>query len=134
MPGTAATALAIPLSWLLNQIAALSIPLSLLALGSFFGAACWLCKKGEEIFQQKDCQRIVIDEIAGFLLANFLAPAGLVPTLTAFFFFRIFDIIKVFPANLAERLEGWAGVILDDVIAGLYAFVMLRFLEHWRLL
>ena len=100
--------------------------LPFLILAAFIVIATWLCQRGEEIFQQKDCQKIVIDEIAGFLLANFLSPPELKPTAAVFVFFRFFDIIKLFPAGRAERLRGGLGVIMDDLIAGLYAFLALR--------
>lgn len=127
-PGTVGTLLAIPFSLALNRTATASLPLSLLTLTSFIVTATWFCKKGEEIFQEKDCRRIVIDEIAGFLLANFLSPPELKPTIVAFVLFRFFDITKVFPAGRAEQIRGGLGVILDDLIAGLYTFLILRLL------
>ena len=96
--------------------------------------AAWFCQKGEEIFREKDSRKIVIDEIAGFLLANFLSPPELVPTAAAFLLFRFFDIIKVFPAARAERIQGGVGVVLDDLVAGLYTFLILRLLFFWSLL
>jgi phosphatidylglycerophosphatase A len=122
---------AIPLSLGLNYVAAGSLPWALLILIAFGTVATWLCNQGEEIFRQKDCSRIVIDEIAGFLLANFAAPARIKFTLLAFLLFRFFDIIKPFPAARAERIRGGLGVILDDLIAGLYTFVILRLLLSW---
>ena len=97
-------------------------------------SAAWFCQKGEEIFHEKDCPRIVIDEIAGFLLANFLSPAELKPTAAAFLLFRFFDIIKIFPAGRAQQIQGGVGVILDDLIAGLYTFLILRLLFLWSLI
>lgn len=96
--------------------------------------AAWFCQKGEEIFHAKDCPKIVIDEIAGFLLANFLSPPGLIPTVLAFLLFRFFDITKVFPADRAQQIPGGIGVILDDLIAGLYTFFILRLLIFWSFL
>lgn len=127
-PGTAASLLAVPLSLGLNWTSKVSFYLSFLLLIASAAIATWLCQKGEEIFHEKDCQRIVIDEIAGFLVANFLSPPEFKPTVAALVLFRFFDITKIFPAGLAERLEGGAGVILDDLIAGLYAFLTLRLL------
>jgi len=69
--------------------------------------------------------------MAGFLLANFLSPQGLGTTAVAFILFRFFDIIKIFPAGRAEKIEGGLGVILDDLIAGLYTFVVIRLLLVW---
>ena len=133
-PGTVATLAAIPLSHGLNRIAGASLPLSLPTLAAFVASAAWFCDKGEEILREKDSRKIVIDEIAGFLCANFLSPSGLRPTAAAFILFRFFDIIKIFPANRAERIEGGVGVILDDLVAALYTFVALRLLFHWTLL
>jgi len=130
-PGTAGTLVAIPLSLGLNRIAGASFYLALLTLIAFVAFATWLCKIGEEIFADKDCPKIVVDEIAGFLVANFASPAGLKPALLAFLLFRFFDIIKPFPAGRAERISGGAGVILDDLIAGFYAFFVLRLFLSW---
>ena len=118
--------MAIPLSLALNRLAGASLSLSLLTLVAFICIATWLCKAGEGIFQQKDCPKIVIDEVTGFLLANFSNPAEFKSTLLAFLLFRFFDIIKPFPAARAEKLSGGLGVILDDLIAGLYTFAILR--------
>jgi phosphatidylglycerophosphatase A len=133
-PGTAGSAAAIPLSLGLNRLSGISMPLAALCLLAFIAAAWWFCHKAEEILQEKDSKRIVIDEMAGFLLANFVFPAGLKTTAAAFVLFRLFDIIKPFPAGRAERLRGGAGIIADDLIAGLYAFLFLRLLLSWTLL
>jgi phosphatidylglycerophosphatase A len=133
-PGSLATLLAVPLSLALNRMATASIPLSLLTLIAFVGIAAWFCEKGEELFHKKDSRKIVIDEIAGFLLANYLSPAEPKPIVLAFLLFRFFDIIKVFPAARAERIAGGMGVILDDLIAGLYTFLAVRLLFFWSFL
>jgi len=130
-PGTAGTLVAIPLSLGLNRIAGTSLYLALLTLAAFIAVATWLCNKGEEIFQAKDCSKIVIDEIAGFMVANFASPAGLKPAILAFLLFRFFDIIKPYPARRAERISGGIGVILDDLIAGVYAFAIVRLFLSW---
>ncbi len=133
-PGTAGTLLAIPLSLGLNRLAIVSLPLSLLTLIAFILVATWFCERGEEIFHQKDCRKIVIDEVAGFLLANFLSPPEVKPFAAAFLLFRFFDIMKVFPATRAEQIQGGVGVILDDLVAGLYTFSILRLLYFWSFL
>jgi phosphatidylglycerophosphatase A len=96
--------------------------------------ATWFCEKGETILGEKDCGKIVIDEIAGFLLANFLLPVRLGPLLAAFFLFRLFDIIKPFPARQVERLSGGLGVILDDLVAGVYTLLILHLLVFGNIL
>jgi phosphatidylglycerophosphatase A len=130
-PGTAGTLVAIPLSLGLNRIAGASLYLALFMLIAFCTVATWLCKMGEEIFADKDSPKIVVDEIAGFLLANFTSPATIKSTLLAFLLFRFFDIMKPFPAGRAERISGGLGVILDDLIAGMYAFGVFRLFLWW---
>lgn len=134
VPGTAGTLAAVPFSLALNRLASTSLLLAILTLIAFAFAAVWLAQKGEEIFLEKDSRRIVVDEMAGFLLANFLSPPQLKPTVAAFILFRIFDIIKLFPAGPAERMPGGLGVVLDDIIAGLYAFVIVQMLLYGGLL
>ena len=127
-PGTAGTLVAVPLSLALNAIAAASLSLAFLTLIAFVACAGWFCQRAEGIFQEKDSPKIVIDEIAGFLLANFLSPLEFIPTAVAFLLFRFFDIIKLFPAGQAQQLRGGLGVILDDLIAGCYTLLILRLL------
>lgn len=134
LPGTAGTLVAVPVSLAFNRIATASLPLALLTLGVFFVVAVWLADKGEEIFREKDSPKIVIDEMAGFVLANFLAPPQFPALGVAFLVFRFFDIIKLFPAARAEKMAGGLGVVLDDLIAGLYTFLILRLLFFWGVL
>jgi len=77
---------------------------------------------------------IVIDEIVGFMVANFLAPHSVMLLGVAFLLFRIFDIVKVYPINKLQKLPGGAGIVLDDVMAGLYVFGILRLVLSWGLL
>lgn len=128
LPGTSGTLLAIPLSLALNSVAANDL---FLAMGIMIGAifcAIWLSSLGATILMQKDPQRIVIDEIIGYLIANFVSPPRLSAMLWSFFLFRFFDIAKIFPANRLEKLPGGAGIVLDDVAAGVYAFVIVQLL------
>ena len=83
--------------------------------------------KAEIIFEEKDSGKIVIDEIIGYVVSMFLIPATLKNIILAFLFFRILDTIKFFPANVVEdRVPGGYGVILDDVIAGIYANLIMQ--------
>lgn len=128
LPGTAGTLVAIPLSLGLNRVAASNLPLAVLILVASIFLAIWLSTKAANILKQKDPQIIVIDEIVGFVVANFLAPPGLAALLWSFVLFRLFDIGKVFPINRLEQLPGGAGIVLDDVMAGLYTLISLRLL------
>ena len=128
IPGTIGTLVAIPFSLALNRIAANNSPLAVLIVVGSILCAIWLSTKGAVILKQKDPQFIVIDEIVGFLVANFLVPPRLTALVWSFVLFRLFDITKVFPTNRLEQLPGGAGIVLDDIMAGLYTLISLHLL------
>lgn len=71
---------------------------------------------------------VVIDEVVGMLITVLWLPVGLTGALAGFLLFRIFDIVKPFPARQFERLPGGWGVMFDDVMAGIYGNLALRLL------
>ena len=78
------------------------------------------------MYQRRDPGLVVIDEVAGMLLTLLAVPVGPVGIVIGFLAFRLFDIVKPFPARQAEALpRGW-GVMADDIVAGIYAQVALR--------
>lgn len=86
----------------------------------------WACREIERMTGDHDASYIVIDEVAGIFIA--LIPAGLSPlsVLAAFVLFRFFDILKPWPVSWLDReLPGAWGVMLDDVMAGIYAALVL---------
>jgi phosphatidylglycerophosphatase A len=123
LPGTAGTLLAIPFSLALNSFAVDHLLPAILFLIGAILCAIWLSNLGAAILRQQDPPPIVIDEIVGFLIANFLAPPRISALVWSFVLFRFFDIAKVYPCNRLEKLAGGAGIVLDDVAAGLYAFL-----------
>ena len=79
------------------------------------------------ILNEKDSHKIVIDEFCGFLTAMLFIPMNVYTITAGFFLFRFFDIAKLQPAKWVEdKLPGGAGVTLDDVVAGIYANILLR--------
>ncbi len=81
----------------------------------------WASGRAEVFLQSRDCRHIVIDEMVGFLVGMFMIPSGVRNILLGFFLFRAFDIIKPFPIRaLEERVRGGYGVVLDDIVAGIY--------------
>jgi phosphatidylglycerophosphatase A len=83
----------------------------------------------ERLLKAKDPGCIVIDEIAGMCVTMFAIPLTLTTGVAGFFLFRIFDVIKPPPARQMEtRLQGGWGVVMDDVVAGVMANVVLRIL------
>ena len=121
--GTVGTLAAIPFYlWL----AKLPPALYLLTLIAFFFLACWISGKAEMIFQEKDSGRIVIDEVVGYLVTMTAIPCDWRYIVAGFFLFRLFDIVKPPPANWFDsKLKNGYGVVLDDVAAGVYAWLCL---------
>jgi phosphatidylglycerophosphatase A len=80
---------------------------------------------------RQDPGHVVIDEVAGQWIALIYSRVNLSHLLAGFLFFRLFDIVKPWPARQLERLpEGW-GIMLDDVAAGVYALLLMLALQHW---
>ena len=82
--------------------------------------------EAERIFNKKDARYIVIDEVTGMLLSLAFIPYDLRLVIIAFFLFRLLDTLKPFPAGRIEGLKGGAGVMGDDIIAGLYTNIILQ--------
>jgi phosphatidylglycerophosphatase A len=77
------------------------------------------------VLERKDPGVIVIDEVAGMMVAVLLLPRTLGVLACAFLLFRLFDIWKPFPAREAQALRGGFGVVVDDLVAGVYALVLI---------
>ena len=131
-PGTAGSVVGLGLAfvlqwasggnWLLYLI--ITVFLSLLAVP--------VSTKAERLYGKKDCPKIVIDEIAGILVTFLVVPLTWYTALIGFMLFRLFDIWKPFPARLLQdRLPGGWGVVGDDVMAGIYANIVLQALTRF---
>lgn len=125
-PGTAGTVVAVPLvaamAYGLGEGALVWVSsLTLVTALAIWSAARCVC-----IFGQKDPSRVTADEVAGFFVTMaFLSVTPLTLAL-GFAFFRLFDILKPQPARAAEQLPGGWGVVLDDLVAGIYANLAVR--------
>jgi phosphatidylglycerophosphatase A len=82
----------------------------------------------------KDPQFVVIDEVAGQLIALIGAPLAWKTLLAGFILFRVFDIVKPPPVRQLERLPEGVGIMLDDIAAGIYALIVMQLLLHFNLL
>ena len=91
-------------------------------------AGIWAAGIAESVLGQEDPGPVVIDEVLGMLVTLALLPVSWVGALTGFVLFRLFDIVKPYPANRLERLHGGTGIMLDDAMAGVYAYAVLRVL------
>jgi phosphatidylglycerophosphatase A len=85
----------------------------------------WASHHVERLLARKDPGLIVIDEVAGMMVSVALVPRTVPVLVCAFFLFRLFDIWKPFPAHDSQSLPGGAGVMVDDLIAGLYALLLI---------
>lgn len=124
-PGTWGSLAALPTAWLITVLAG---PWALLAASLVaFALGVWASGQYARTSGVKDSQSIVIDEIAGQWLALLAAPLDPLAYLGAFVMFRLCDIAKPWPANWADRnVPGGLGVMLDDVIAGAYALMVVH--------
>lgn len=122
-PGTIGTLAAVPLGWFLKQLPAIGYGAGLLAL---FLLGVYVCGAASRRLGRHDPGGIVWDEMVGFWLTVALVPVSWAWWLAAFLLFRFFDIVKPWPIRQLEtRLPGGFGIMFDDVIAALYALLVL---------
>lgn len=82
--------------------------------------------RAEKIFKVKDCKKIVIDDFSGMLITLLCIPKRVEFIISAFFLFRMLDMLKVPPADRIERLNGSRGIVGDDLVAGIYSGLILQ--------
>lgn len=117
--GTAGTIAALPLVWAVSYLAPtwqvlVAIAVTLLGI--------WAAAHAGRFLGVVDAKQIVIDEVAGMLVTMIAVPFTPVLAITGFVLFRLFDIFKPWPASYFDRkVKNGAGVVLDDIMAGLYA-------------
>lgn len=123
-PGTFGSLIGLPVCFLLSRLNLLQSVIYILV---FILFAIGIASAAEKILEQKDPGQIVIDEIAGLMVTFAGLPFNLKTALAGFVIFRVFDILKPFPIRILERrVGGGTGVVLDDVLAGVYGNLILR--------
>jgi len=128
-PGTWGTLVAVPI-WV--GLAELDIPLRVAAVVAVCLAGFWLCGESARRLGEHDHPGIVWDEIAGYLLAMLAAPAGWIWIVTGFCLFRLFDIWKPWPIRELDRgLSGGIGIMMDDLVAGVFAAAVMLVARYW---
>jgi len=126
-PGTAGSLVAIPLLPALANLRAGSPLAYALVVLAVVLIGIWAAGVAEEALGGHDHSRIVIDEVSGMLMAGIFLPGTWMATGLAFVLFRIFDVLKPFPAGLIDgRVHGGLGVVGDDLVAGIYAGLLGR--------
>ena len=125
--GTFGSLVAIPLFWGFDALRAASVPLYLLTYVGAVAAACWIAGQAEMYLQEHDSHKIVIDEVVGYLAATMFLRPTWTHALLAFMIFRALDVIKPYPAGyIDEHFPGGYGVVLDDVVSGVYSNLVLQ--------
>lgn len=128
-PGTMGTLAAIPLYLLLAKLPLMGY--ALVVLVSFI-IGCWLCGEAAKRLGVHDFGGIVWDEFVGYWITMFAAPAGWLWIAVGFVLFRVFDIWKPWPIRVADQqVHGGLGIMLDDVLAGIYAGLALQALAYF---
>lgn len=88
----------------------------------------------EKYFAIKDPPQVVLDEIAGIWISLMFHPFSWGTVVSAFFIFRVMDILKPFPANSLQKLKGGAGIMIDDYIAGVYTNICVTALLYFNII
>ncbi len=127
-PGTVGTLVAIPFYVLMT-----TLPFSLYLLVTVLAtlAGFWICGRSSSMLGVHDHSGIVWDEIVGFWVTMIAAPIGWLWVAMGFVLFRLFDILKPWPASWADsQLNGGIGIVMDDVFAGCYALIVIQLAAH----
>ena len=123
-PGTFGSIIGLPICFLISR---LDILIGVICTVLFILFAIWVAAAAEKVLKKKDAGEIVIDEIAGLIVTFIGLPFTLKTVIAGFIIFRTFDILKPFPIRTFEKkVTGGLGVVLDDVLAGIYGNLILR--------
>lgn len=126
MPGTFGTVLGLPVAFLLAKATAFTAAVWIVV---FVAAAVWISHQARQALKVDDPACIVVDEIAGYLVTLWGIPFNPVSAAAGFVLFRFFDIVKPFPIRwLEKKVPGGAGIVADDILAGIFANLLLRIL------
>jgi len=129
-PGTWGSLPGLGIAWGLDRFAG---RWSVLGGASFFAlAGVWAAGRAEALLGEKDPGPVVVDEIAGQMVALLLLPMTPRVLLVAFLLFRVLDVWKPWPAHRLEGLAGGSGIMADDLMVGLYANLILHGLALWH--
>ena len=126
-PGTVGSLGGLVVYGLIARLGA-GVALEGLAIVVLYGVGVWAAAAAERHFGGVDPGPVVIDEVVGMLITLFLVPVSVTGAIIGLLLFRVFDIVKPFPAGKLEQLHGGFGVMSDDAMAGIYANLVLRVL------
>ncbi|HSD19778.1 MAG TPA: phosphatidylglycerophosphatase A [Anaeromyxobacter sp.] len=122
-PGTFGTLGAIPVYWALSS---LSPGLYLVTVAALAALGAYAAQRAGAYWGIADASPIVIDEVVGYLVTVALVPFSWPAALVGFLLFRVFDVLKPWPASALDRVKNGFGVVMDDVAAGAFAWIGLQ--------
>ncbi len=129
-PGTVGSAVGLVIFYGVRSVGLFWVELAAIVVTLVVGA--WAATVAEAALDRKDPGPVVIDEVLGMLVTMLLVPSGVAAAVAGFLLFRVFDVVKPFPADRLERApRGW-GIMLDDLMAGVYANLVLQALIWLR--
>jgi len=134
IPGTFGSLVGVGIFLLLFTATSASFAVILISILVITFAGIWAAFRTEELEGRKDPGKVVIDEVAGQMITLLLAPAGWKALLAGFILFRAFDMWKPFPLRRLEKLPEGSGVVMDDVGAGIYGFLVMQLLMYLHVL
>jgi phosphatidylglycerophosphatase A len=123
-PGTAGSLAALVLFAFVRWVGVPAFELSMIV--AVFAIGVWAASGTEVALGRKDPGVVVIDEVLGMLITLALLPLSIAGIVLGFFLFRLFDVIKPYPADKLEHLHGGLGIMADDAVAGIYSYLVLR--------
>lgn len=122
-PGTMGTLVTLPLAC---AISLLPIGWQVVVIGLAIALSCQIVSAALPYFKQKDPSQIILDEVVGCLVTFFAIPYSVQTWMFGFILFRLFDIFKPCGIAQVEKAPGACGVVFDDLLAGLFANLILR--------
>jgi phosphatidylglycerophosphatase A len=130
-PGTWGSLVGLLLFFLLHT---LNLQIYLAVVAAIFVIGTFAAGEAEKIMDRKDPGLVVIDEIVGILITMIAIPATPLAMALGFILFRIFDIWKPFPIRLIDqRFHGGLGIMLDDIVAGIFSLIILQLIIRFIL-
>lgn len=123
-PGTFGSILGLGACYLLSMV---SVSVAAIIVTALIVLSVWASEHAERLVGKKDPGSVVIDEVAGMVVTLMGLPFGVVTALSGFILFRLLDILKPHPVRFfQDDLPGGAGIVMDDVAAGIIANIILR--------
>jgi len=122
-PGTFGSAIGLAVFYVVRQQRSTTVEVA--AIVALAAVGLWSATEAEHHFGGIDPGPVVIDEVVGMLITLAFIPVNMAGAIVAFLIFRFLDVVKPWPARRLEQLPGGFGVVLDDMMAGVYGNVMM---------